>query len=258
MIKKILRLAFLILLSSCAPTRNLVYFNDLKNINGYTEEIKNKIEPRIQPDDQLSITVNSLNPESNMLFNSGVMPSTNGTASGGVSTGRTNEGYLVDKSGFINFPVLGKVQLAGLTKEQATEKMTTEIAKDIKNPIVNIRFLNFRVTVIGEVNRPSTFIVPSERVNILEAIGLAGDLTAYGKRENILIIREQNGTRTATRVDLASKAILSSPNFYLQQNDVVYVEPAKIKALQGSSSTFYLSLATASVSILSLLVIFFR
>ena len=136
--------------------------------------------------------------------------------------------------------------------------MTAEITKNIKDPIVNIRFLNFRITVIGKVNKPSTFIAPSERINILEAIGLAGDLTPYGKRENILIIREQNGVRTATRVDLASKNVLSSPDFYLQQNDVVYVEPAKIKALQGSSSTFYLSLATASVSILSLLVVFFR
>jgi polysaccharide export outer membrane protein len=261
MINKLLCLALLFLASSCGSTRNLVYFNDLKDTRNYKEEIKNNIEPKIQPDDQLGIVVSSLNPESNMLFNSGVMPSTSGTVAGGTSTvssGRTTEGYLVDKSGFINFPVLGKVKLAGLTKEEATTKMTAEINKNIKNPIVNIRFLNFRITVIGEVNKPSTFLVPSERVNILEAIGLAGDLTPYGKRENILIIREQNGVRTATRVDLASRAILNSPDFYLQQNDVVYVEPAKIKALQGSSSTFYLSLATASVSILSLLVVFFR
>jgi polysaccharide export outer membrane protein len=258
MINKLLGLALLVFLSACGSTRNLVYFNDLQNTSKYTEEIKNKVEPKIQPDDQLSITVSSLNPESNILFNSGVMPSTAGTATGSTATGRANEGYLVDKDGFINFPVLGKVQLAGLTKEQATTKMTTEITKNIKNPIVNIRFLNFRITVIGEVNKPSTFLVPSERVNILDAIGLAGDLTSYGKRENILIIREQNGVRTATRVNLASRAILNSPDFYLQQNDVLYVEPAKIKALQGSSSTFYLSLATASVSILSLLVVFLR
>jgi polysaccharide export outer membrane protein len=258
MINKLLCLAFLIALASCGSTRNLVYFHDLPGQGKYTEEIKNKVEPKIQADDQLSITVSSLNPESNILFNTGVMPSTTGIASAGATPNRTNEGYLVDKDGFINFPVLGKVQLSGLTKEEATAKMTAEITKNIKNPIVNIKFLNFRITVIGEVNRPSTFLVPSERVNILEAIGLAGDLTPYGKRENILIIREQNGVRSATRVDLASRAILNSPDFYLQQNDVVYVEPAKIKALQGSSSTFYLSLATASVSILSLLVVFFR
>jgi polysaccharide export outer membrane protein len=258
MINKLLPLALLFLLSACGSTRNLVYFSDLNSASKFTEEIKNKVEPKIQPDDQLSIVVTSLNPESNMLFNSGVMPSTNASAVGGTSTSRANEGYLVDKNGFINFPVLGKVELAGLTKEQATTKMTAEITKNIKNPIVNIRFLNFRITVIGEVNRPSTFIVPSERINVLEAIGLAGDLTPYGKRENILIIREQNGVRTATRVDLASKNILNSPDFYLQQNDVLYIEPAKIKALQGGTGTFYLSLATASVSILSLLVVFFR
>lgn len=257
MINKLLSLALLLLLASCTSTRNLVYFKDLENTNNYTEEIRNKVNPRIQPDDQLSITVSSLNPESNVLFNSGVMPSTNGAAAG-AATARTNEGYLVDKDGFINFPVLGKVQLGGLTKEQATAKMTAKIAENVKNPIVNIRFLNFRITVIGEVNKPSTFLVPSERVNLLEAIGLAGDLTPYGKRENVLIIREQGGVRSATRVNLGSRAVLNSPDFYLQQNDVVYVEPAKIKALQGGTGTFYLGLATASVSILSLLVIFFR
>lgn len=257
MINKLLSLAFLFLLASCTSTRNLVYFKDLEGTNNYTEEIRNKINPRIQPDDQLSITVSSLNPESNVLFNSGVMPSTNGAATGGA-TARPNEGYLVDKEGFINFPVLGKVQLGGLTKEQATTKMTAKIAENIKNPIVNIRFLNFRITVIGEVNKPSTFLVPSERVNLLEAIGLAGDLTPFGKRENVLIIREQGGVRSATRVNLGSRAVLNSPDFYLQQNDVVYVEPAKIKALQGGTGTFYLGLATASVSILSLLVIFLR
>ena len=106
MTNKLLLFAFICLLGSCTSTRNLVYFSDLKTTNSYTEEIKNKIEPRIQPDDQLSITVSSLNPESNILFNNGVMPSTNGAASGVASTGRVNEGYLVDKSGFINFPVL--------------------------------------------------------------------------------------------------------------------------------------------------------
>jgi polysaccharide export outer membrane protein len=245
------------MLSSCVSTRNLIYLRDLEGQSSYIEEIKNKAELKIQPDDILSITVSSLNPEANMLFNSGVMPTSIGAAGATVAS-RTPDGYLVDKNGEINFPVLGKVSLLGLTKEQATEKMTAEINKNVKNPIVNIKFLNFRVTVIGEVNRPSSFTVPGERINLLEAIGLAGDLTLYGKRENVLIIREQNSKRSVTRVNLSSKSVLSSPDFYLQQNDIVYVEPAKLKAVQGSSGVFYLSLVTTAASIVSILALLLR
>jgi polysaccharide export outer membrane protein len=228
----------------------------LEGQSSYVEEIKNNIELKIQPDDVLSITVSSLNPEANMLFNNGVMPSAVGSTSAAVT--RAPEGYLVDKNGEINFPVLGKVKLLGLTKEQATEKMTAEINKNVKNPIVNVKFLNFRITVIGEVNRPSSFTVPSERISLLEALGLAGDMTVYGKRENVLIIREQSGKRTVNRVNLSNKSILNSPDFYLQQNDVVYVEPAKLKAIQGSSGVFYLSLVTTATTIISILTLLLK
>ncbi|RZK34428.1 MAG: hypothetical protein EOO61_13605 [Hymenobacter sp.] len=136
--------------------------------------------------------------------------------------------------------------------------MTTEIKRHIKDPTVNIRLLNFRITVIGEVNRPSTFTIPTERVNIVEALALAGDMSAFGKRDNVLIIREADGVRSTTRVDLNDKAVLSSPYYYLQQNDILYVEPAKIKQLQGGSGSFYLGIASASISLISLFVIFFR
>jgi polysaccharide export outer membrane protein len=243
----------LLAVSSCGPARSLVYFKDLDKVVSYSEGIKNKTIPKIQPDDLLSITVSSLNPESNVLFNNGVLQTLGGTSSA-VSTVRTNDGYLVDKDGSINFPVLGNVKLGGLTKEEATNKMFFEISKSVKNPIVNIKFLNFRITVLGEVNRPSTFIVPSERINLLEAVGLAGDLTAFGKRENILIIRESSGVRTTSRVNLSSRDALSSPSFYLQQNDVVYVEPVKVKSLQSGNSNFYIPLISLGVSILTALI----
>ena len=248
--RKLLQLIIFFALVSCSPSRNIVYLSDLKGVE-YSEEIKNKTDPKIQPDDILSITVNSLNPESNLLFNNGVLQ-TLGTASNTPTTNRANDGYLVDQKGAINFPVLGRVELAGLSKEQATEKMTAEIKKSVKNPIVNIRFLNFKVTVIGEVNKPSTFNVSSERLNVIEALGLAGDLTAYGKRENILIIREHNGIRSTSRVNLASKSIFDSPTFYLQQNDIVYVEPVKTRALQSSVGLSYLSTISLVISILSI------
>lgn len=256
MYNKFLQLVIFCTLVSCSPTRSIVYLSDLKGAE-YSEEVKNRTDPKIQPDDVLSITVSSLNPESNLLFNSGVLQ-TLGSTSSTPLTSRASEGYLVDQKGAINFPVLGRVQLAGLSKEQAINKLTDEIKKSVKNPIVNIRFLNFRVTVIGEVNKPSTFTIPSERLNIIEALGLAGDLTAYGRRENILIIREQDGIRNTSRVNLASKDILNSPSFYLQQNDIVYVEPVKTRALQSSVGLSYLSTASIVVSILSIILLALR
>lgn len=243
--------------SSCTSTKRLVYFSNLSDTGNYNEPIGTRVELKIQTDDLLSITVNSLNPESNVLFNNGVLQ-TVGSTSTAVATTRTNEGYLVDKNGDINFPVLGKVHLAGLTKEQATDILTDEIKKSIKNPIVNVKFLNFKITVLGEVNRPSTFSVPSEKINLLEAIGLAGDLTAYGRRDNILIIREMNGVRSTARINLANTSVLESPVYYLQQNDIVYIEPAKVKALQSSNSSFYLPLIALGISVLSTLAILLR
>jgi polysaccharide export outer membrane protein len=260
MSNKLLPLLFFIIVSACAPSRNIVYLSNLNATGEAKEAIKNKVDPKIQPDDLISITVNSLNPEANMLFNSGVLQSAGsvGGASAAPAVSKASEGYLVDKNGAINFPVLGSVHLAGLTKEQATDKMTSEIKQHIKDPIVNIKFLNFRITVIGEVNRPSTFTLPTERVNLIEALALAGDLTPYGKRENILIIHEDEGIRSTIRVDLNDKSLLNSSHYYLQQNDIVYIEPAKVKKLQTGSSSFYLGLVTVGVSILSIFVFLAR
>ena len=246
----------MLIASSCASTKRLVYFSDLSDANNYTEAISNKKELNIQPDDLLSITVNSLNAESNVLFNSGVLQTT-GSATGTANT-HANEGYLVDKDGNINFPVLGKIHLAGQTKEQASDLLTTEIKKSVKNPIVNVKFLNFRITVLGEVNKPSTFSVTGEKINLLEALGLAGDLTVYGRRDNILVIREANGIRSTTRVNLTSASTLNSPIYYLQQNDIVYIEPAKVKALQSSNSSFFLPLVSLSIAVLGAVLFIIR
>jgi polysaccharide biosynthesis/export protein len=236
-------------ISSCA-SRNLVYFSDLSASSVNETSIKNYVQPLIQPDDILSITVSSLNPESNVLFNNVILPTTANSA-GVIAATKVNEGYQVDKSGFINFPVIGKVMLAGLTKEQAIEKMTTEIKAHVKNPIVNVRFVNFKVTVVGEVNNPSTFVVATEKVNVLEALGLAGDMTSYGRRENVLIIREQQGVRRTTRLNLNNKDVLNSPYFYLQQNDIVYVEPYnKGKTAETNPNNRYIGIWAAVISVI--------
>ena len=236
---------------SCKSSRNLVYFSDMQSEAISQTPIENSTEPKIQPNDLLSISLSSLNPESNILFNSGMLlPATN---SNSASLYKLNEGYLVDKNGEINFPVMGKVQLANLTMEEATEKMTTLIKKYVKNPIVNVRFINFKVTVIGEVNRPSSFTISSERINILEALGLAGDMTAYGRRENVLVIREKSGVRTAARINLNNKAVLNSPFFYLQQNDIVYVEPDNREKLsQTNLINRYIPIFVATITALAI------
>ncbi|MDN3688890.1 polysaccharide biosynthesis/export family protein [Cyclobacterium jeungdonense] len=235
----------LIILNSCS-TRNLIYMSDLHQEGAITEKIQNAREPRIQPIDLLSITVSTLNPESNLLFNSGVLASIGNSQGQGNTPSQLNQGYRVDNNGEINFPVLGKVQLAGLTLEEATDKMVQLLEKEARNPIVNIKIVNFRITVVGEVANPSTISVPSEKINIIEAIGLAGDMTPFGKRENILLMREVGEERTTVRLNLNDKAILDSPYFYLQQNDIIYVEPDKARALQANSgrvnALFYLTL----------------
>jgi polysaccharide biosynthesis/export protein len=229
-------------LSACTK-RNLVYFSDLPKSTDFSTPIKNYSAPKIQQDDILSISVSSLNPESNVLFNNVLLPSTGST---NVIADKINEGYLVDKDGFINFPVIGKVSLLGLTKEQATDKMTDLIKTQVKNPIINIRFLNFKITVIGEVTKPSTFTIPTEKITILEALGLAGDMTAYGKRESVLIIREKDGVRSTSRINLNNKDVLSSPYFYLQQNDIVYVEPDnRVKVADTAPGNRFLGLWAA-------------
>jgi polysaccharide biosynthesis/export protein len=242
------------LLNASCANRNLVYFSDLPAA-GAEMAIKNYVEPMIQPDDILSITVSSLNPESNVLFNNVILPTT-ANSGGVIAATKVNEGYLVDKAGFINFPVIGKVMLAGLTKEQAADKMTSEIKVHVKNPIVNVKFSNFKVTVIGEVHEPSTFTVATEKINILEALGLAGDMTAYARRENVLIIREQQGIRKAARINLNNKDVLNSPYFYLQQNDIVYVEPSnKEKVSEINPNNKYIPIWASLISTLGFVVI---
>ena len=233
-----------IVLASCSK-RNLVYFSDMST-NEPSTPIKNFSSPKIQSDDILSITVSSLSPESNVIFNNVLLPATGST---NTIADKINEGYLVDKDGFINFPVIGKIALAGLTKEEAVAKMTDLLKTQVKNPIVNIRFKNFKVTVIGEVKEPATFVVETEKINVLEALGLAGDMTSYGRRENVLVIREKEGTRVTARLNLNSKAVLNSPYYYLQQNDVVYVEPDnRVKTADTAPGNRYIAIWSALIT----------
>ena len=246
----------IISLASCSR-RNLAYFSDVEEAI-YTEEITNLTEVKIQQDDLLGIWVTSLNPESDILFNVGELNSPRAGVNFNTITDNNSstltQGYLVDKQGFIDFPVLGKLKVEGMTTTWAKENITARLEEYLKEPTVSLRFLNFRVTVVGEVNRPTTFTVSSERINVLEALGMAGDMTAFGKRENVLVIREEAGKRSLTRLNLNRKEVLQSPYFYLQQNDVVYVEPDRKKEVQANTNTRLLSVFVAAVSIITLIV----
>lgn len=226
----------------CA-SRNLVYFSDVNADSVFSLPIGTPFEPRIQSGDLLRITVSSMSAESNLLFNAGVINSQGQTdlrqATNLVSL---NQGYLVDREGMINFPVIGKIKLSGKTKEEAVVHVTGLVEEHIKDPIVNVFFLNFKVTVIGEVARPGTFTLENDRITLLEALGMAGDMTQFGKRENVLIIRDEGGERKAIRINLNNKDVLNSPYYQLHQNDVIYVEPDKMKAVLASTNQRSMSL----------------
>ncbi|MFD2514233.1 polysaccharide biosynthesis/export family protein [Pontibacter locisalis] len=260
---KIVYLLGIVLLSSCASLkpRDIVYFSNLPQQELLTEQIENAKEPVIKPGDLLTITVTSLDQKSNVLFNQGfIMTGEGGAGMMRQGTGDSNEGYLVDEEGNIEFPVLGRINLTGLTKEQAMAKIKADLHSYVENPIVKVRQANFRFTVLGEVGSPSIITVPTDKdnVTILEAMGMVGDMTIYGKRENVLVIREEDGVRTMARLNLNKVDVFSSPYFYLKQNDVVYVEPDKAKIAGTSIIRRNWGFAVGLVSTAILLVSLFK
>jgi polysaccharide export outer membrane protein len=233
------------IITGCAPRRDLVYFSNLAKQS--SEEKLLSQEVKIQQNDLLSISVNSLNQESNVLF---AVNTKNPSSDNNYKI----EGYRVSKEGSINLPVVGNVRLEGLTIEQAQATISRELDKYVKKPVVDIQLVNFKVTVIGEVNRPSSFTVQGDNINLLEALGMAGDMTVYGKRENVLVIRQQNGQRIMKRLNLNNQDVMNSPFFYLKQNDVVYVEPDKSKAIEYSPNTRVMPIVIASISAVAVLI----
>lgn len=201
----------------------------------------------------LDITISSVDPEllrPFLQYGSGI---DGGGNNYGYSGGNNNKGYLVEADGTINFPLLGQVKVAGLTRRQVTDLIQDRLEKDgyIKEPIVMVRFLNFRVSILGEVNRPGTYNISSERITLFEALSMAGDLTIHGRRDRVAVVREMEGVRTILYHDLRSRDIFQSPDYYLQQNDMVYVEPNHAKAEASTQNQF--TSAGTWISIASLL-----
>ena len=241
-------IVLMISMGSCVSKKEMVYLQDADGIDAIEAIVK--VEPKIQQNDILSINVSAMDAEAALPFN--LFEAGNTTSVPKPIT------YLVNSDGEINFPVLGKIKVEGFTTKEMTSHLAETLAVYIKNPIVNIRLTNFKVTVLGEVKSPGTYPVPNERISILEAIGLAGDLTIQGKRKTVVLIREQNGKRTFVDIDLTNKELLNSPYFYLAQNDVLIVEPNKTK-MNSSAVGPNIGVIFASIStLISIIVLITR
>lgn len=237
-------LGLIILLNACSMAKNIPYF---KNLESSSDNIAvNQHEARICNDDLLTITVSAEDPLAVSPFN---LPIVSYSAPGSESlyTSPVMQPYLVDINGEITFPVLGKIKVGGLKKSEAVELIKEKLKPYLKDPIVVIQYRNFKITVLGEVTRPGSYTISNERISIIEALGLAGDMTVYGKRDNVLLIRESdNGKKEYVRINLNNTDILSSPYYYLQQNDVIYVEPNSTKVTAASNANLSLYLSTIS------------
>ena len=216
--------------SSCASNKDLVYFKDV-NRSVVTVESAEAYNPvTIQPLDVLSINISSANADASAVYNRGVVSNNPTTASGTTDQVGSAFGYLVDQSGQIQLPNLGNVKAAGLSVPEFKHALTVLLSKYLKEPYVTVSIINFKVTVLGDVGRPGILRVQNERISFTDAISLAGDLTPTAIRNNVLIIREQNGKRQYIPIDLTSKNLFNSPYYYLRNNDIIYVTPGKYKS----------------------------
>ncbi|MFC6860090.1 polysaccharide biosynthesis/export family protein [Zunongwangia atlantica] len=255
--KFIFSLFLLALLSSCVSREEMVYFHNLEQFEGM-ENVSNFDNLEIKPNDQLIITVSAKEAEAAVPFNLPFVGRSLGSQNG-LQVGGTPsfQNYLVNAEGEIQFPVLGTIRVAGMNRKELSQHFENLISDYVKDPIVNVKISNFQVTVLGEVRQPGTFPIQDEYLSLPKALGLAGDLTVYGKRKNILIVREtENGEKRHAYLDLTDANIVNSPFYYLQQNDIVYVEPNGPQ-IQSSSynrnASVYISIASVLVSVAILL-----
>ncbi len=249
---KLFVVIILFLAVSCVNRKKAIYFNDIQDST--IPLALQDLEPVIQKNDLLSISVSSSNAEASEVFNTPNLTAIQASTATGSSIQAS--GYLVSQEGNIKFPILGEIKAAGLTKKALSDHITKSLieSKQLLDPIVSIRYLNFRVTVLGEVRTPTVVNVPSEKITLLEALGLAGDLTLYARRDRILVMREENGNRIVKRLNLNTNEILTSPYFYLKSNDIVYAEPNKSKVESTGRLTEWLPVLLSGLSLVAIVV----
>lgn len=254
-LKKTIPFLLVFLIFSCKSREEMVYYQNIDAMANV--EQSNSYEIKIQPDDLLTIIVSADDPETAIPFN---LSTISVPSAGSVNSAQgqlTMQSYLVDASGTIDFPVIGKLHVGGLSRTEVMQLLEGKIAKYIKNPIINLRLMNFKVSVQGEVTNPGTYPVSSDRITLIEAISMASDLTIYGKRDNILVIREVNGVKSYNRVDITKADFIHSPFYYLAQNDVVYVEPNKTRingAAVGANTGVIISVTSLLITVITLII----
>ena len=247
-----------LLLASCATNKRAAYIQQVQT--DIPIAIEQDYQIRIKPLDRLTVTINSKDPELAAPFNAASSyNSLNGLSTYSSSSNGNLQILTVDKEGKIQLPIIGEIDCDGLTRNELAKKIENTIRENgmVHDPIVIIQFADVKFSVLGEVARPGQFSITKDRISLFDALAMAGDLTIYGQRENVALIREENGMRTVHYFDLKNPDILASPYFYLQQDDVVYVTPNKYKAQAGEinqNRSFYISLVSVAVSVATLLV----
>jgi polysaccharide export outer membrane protein len=256
-ISRIFLLFSLVILSSCGSRKDIEYFQDEPIANQDLSELDNIYEIIYKPNDLLTIDVFAELPESVAAFNQPTVAYNTNAGANAQST-LLRQTYLIDKEGNIEFPVLGTTKIGGLTRIEATNLLKEKIGVYVKEFIVNIRLINFTITVLGEVNRPGAYTVQDENISLTEALGLAGDLTIYGKRNDIFLIREVDGRKKYAKYDLTSINVVNSPVYYLAQNDVIYVKPnnARVKTSSYNPNTGVLISAISTLATIAAIFIF--
>ncbi len=246
--------ASVLFFGSCATPTNIAYFQN--RLVDKPEQIDKHAGIVIQPKDMLSIVVSSKNPELVVMFNLPVVSYQAGSEIVSSAGYQRLMGYVVDNDGFIDFPILGRIKVSGFTRWELSELIKDRLVAEgyLSDAVVVVEFMNFKVSVIGEVNAPGTYTIEGDKVTVLQAISLARDLTIFGQRENVTIIRERDGERVMYQINLCDVSMFNSPAYYLQQNDIVYVEPSEIKARQSTTDDKALRMTSIMVSSGSLLV----
>ena len=252
----------ILLLTNCTSYKNVPYMQNPEVVNSFEEALP-MYDAKIMPKDLLTITVNSTDPEAAAPFNLIVQTAINSAHSSNLTQQPSLQQYLVNNEGYIDFPVLGRLKVGGLTKNQAEDLIREKLSPYLREaPIVTVRMANYKIAVIGEVAKPGMFTVNNEKVNIFEALAMAGDLTVWGIRDNVKLIREDDkGKREIIELNLNNAEIVTCPYYYLQQNDILYVSPNKTKAKNsdiGQSTSLWVSATSILVSIASLLVTVFK
>lgn len=246
--------AALLSAAACSSYKDIIYFQDIDDVE--LAPLTNEFEAVIKKDDRLTIVVSGPDKSVTAPYNLTLSELGNGVSSS-TDPERSTLSYLVDSEGNIDFPTLGKIHVEGMTRNELVEYLTNEIGKDVKDPIVYISFRNYKITVLGEVRSPGTYVIDSEKINILQALGKAGDLNLTAQRDGIILIREEAGQQKHYKIDLKDSHVLDSPYFYLQQNDVLYIPPSPTRVATATTATgiwsVILSSVTTTIALLSLI-----